>query len=720
MANAFQQAASRRKLIYFGVIAILFAVTIFVRGVVALPLSGLKESVGQYTIRSQAHELELTEYEALDQSEETQREAELTGSAVRLLLTGSRGFAICVLWMSAHEKQTKHEWNELELTVKSITTLQPHFVTPWLFQSWNLTYNVSVEMDRLNDMYFYISRGINLLAEGEAINRYNPDMRYAIAFYYQNKFTVSDKVTTLRSLLELSCMPGEDRNPDSLLTAGKLDLAKFKVFCEKYPQFVRRMRESAIRVGKKQEGGRQVDQIMHLAETPQEVVQFLRDNQKIPSRYSKDDPRRLETRIKQFPVVPPLSGNRDDRVKPNEDWGDGQATALLAARAWFKYANEAIPPPNPVPGPTQFDYRDPERKRRIPRQPMLIIFRQGPPRAQSYIADQLAKDGWFDSDSWVVDEGLSAGDKRWFPEAVEIKPSGYAKEAWMEAHTMWSNHGRDNGLNLTVEQLERYRDIASLYAQRRHFNVPSSNMQTDVPQPRPDEWEDPKLKQSIEANSALSFYYRNRQVTNYEAFLNQAEAEMDSLTVRARKLSYQADRYQRNGDRKTAIGIYEQVLGSQTEIANIREAKPDDNRLIWARVLWKFKKFAETDKAHEDTYDLQLRYLRLVQVSDEPKFKQITMGLFTLMRTASPLGDYAPYRIAATQWLLSDKFLPGLSQGVAPFWPPGPFDGINPETNTPWVPPMTKNRAMLNAGLISQPATSQAPASATEVPVRKQ
>ena len=39
-------------------------------------------------------------------------------------------------------------------------------------------------------MYFYIARGIELLAEGERRNQRSPDMRYQIAFYYQNKFGV--------------------------------------------------------------------------------------------------------------------------------------------------------------------------------------------------------------------------------------------------------------------------------------------------------------------------------------------------------------------------------------------------------------------------------------------------------------------------------------------------------------------------------------------------
>src|SRR5262249_29206561 len=146
-----------------------------------------------------------------------QGQANVLGSTIQVSLTGSRGFAICFLWMSAIEKQKKHEWNDLKLLVNVITKLQPHFLTPWLFQSWNLAYNVSVESERVSDRYFYVSEGISLLAEGERINRAravdpsgqinevgNPDMRFWLGFYYMNKFGLSDENNYMRSLLQLS------------------------------------------------------------------------------------------------------------------------------------------------------------------------------------------------------------------------------------------------------------------------------------------------------------------------------------------------------------------------------------------------------------------------------------------------------------------------------------------------------------------------------------
>jgi hypothetical protein len=90
------------------------------------------------------------------------------------------------------DKQKRNDFHEMETLVRFITRLQPHFITPWIFQSWNITYNVSVEMQGSGDMYHYIARGIDLLAEGERRNSRtfqdrkigSPDMRYQIAFYY--------------------------------------------------------------------------------------------------------------------------------------------------------------------------------------------------------------------------------------------------------------------------------------------------------------------------------------------------------------------------------------------------------------------------------------------------------------------------------------------------------------------------------------------------------
>ena len=87
---------------------------------------------------------------------------------------------------------------------------------------------------------------------------------------------------------------------------------------------------------------------------------------------------------------------------------------------------------------------------------MMILFRQGAARTQSYLAERLQAEGWFDETGWTVDERMTGRD-RWFPEKSVIIGSGtkWSKVAWERAYDMWYQHGRSNGLLLTPEQVEK-------------------------------------------------------------------------------------------------------------------------------------------------------------------------------------------------------------------------------------------------------------------------
>ncbi len=87
------------------------------------------------------------------------------------LLGGVRGVAANVLWTRAIELQKLHEWDKLEQTVNMITKLQPHFLSVWTFQSWNLAYNVSVEWDDPADKYEWIKKGIKFVKDGVEKNQ---------------------------------------------------------------------------------------------------------------------------------------------------------------------------------------------------------------------------------------------------------------------------------------------------------------------------------------------------------------------------------------------------------------------------------------------------------------------------------------------------------------------------------------------------------------------
>src|SRR5262245_3075719 len=98
MASPFQQQSVRRKLVYTGLILVLFSVTAFGwRGMEfrnAVPPA--------WTVAGQAN--------ALGIRQRSHGDVELSGSAIRLGLTGSRGLVVCYLWNRAMDKQKKHEW----------------------------------------------------------------------------------------------------------------------------------------------------------------------------------------------------------------------------------------------------------------------------------------------------------------------------------------------------------------------------------------------------------------------------------------------------------------------------------------------------------------------------------------------------------------------------------------------------------------------------------
>jgi hypothetical protein len=571
MASPLQQQSVRRKLVYTGLILVLFAVTTFLwRG---LEIPGITPA--PWTVTGQANAIGIREH--------SQGEVELSGSAIRLLLTGSRGFAVCVLWSTAIEKQKKHEWNELELLVRSLTKLQPHFITPWLFQSWNLAYNVSVESDMIKDKYFYISRGVELLGEGERQNRGHPDLRYSIGFYLQHKIGLSDEKNTHRCLFRMSSIPPSQRDPNRLrppAPAGSrptVDLAQFEDFCRKNPMLVRRLRQDLR------------------CDSPDQVVDFLEMNRNIPGRYlevaatgAEEPPVRLKPGGEQFPLLPPRRAEALDasELTDQDDLADSDDNYAVA-RAWYNYSLEALPPPDPIPA---FDIAPFDRtKFRKPRYMAIHIFRGYAPRAQTFVADTYETEGWFDREGWLI--------RGWFPDdrfagtGTESRVGDgkeWSRDAWDKAYRMWRHHGIINGLWMSPEQLKDLEDKAQLYRQK----VVS---ESGGGRPAPVDPNDKELFASYKAYDMLYWYASNRHMTNFAHFYAKSAVEALEETVAARKAFYNAERLRLEGQFEQSLAAYRQALKT------------------WRDILKKHKEFAEDSNVQEDSYEFVLTYLKLLQ-----------------------------------------------------------------------------------------------------------
>jgi hypothetical protein len=673
-----QQQSFFRKLFYFGLILVLFTVMTFSSRFAqviaqAKPFKGA-ENLPFLTVTGKARSLQLNESE--------QGEADLGGSTIRLALSGARGFAITFVWLMAIDNQKKHEWNQVDLLVNAITKLQPHFLTPWLFQSWNLAYNVSVESDRVADKYYYISRGIELLAQGERVNRGhgmdengqefevgNPDMRYWIGFYYQNKFGVSDEQHTLRCLLQLSCINPDKRRPETFrLPNGGIDKQKFLEFLKENPMLCRRLRD-------------------HLrCREPVDVVDFLADNVKLFGRYEEGDHGwQLKTRPEsQFPVLP-IAPATEALASPYREFA-GNFDSFHCAWAWHLYAQDPLPPVEygraAGAAPQDFDHL----RYRLGRQPAPIIFRQGPPRSTSYIADRLQKEGWFDDSGWTVDEDSQSNP--WFPDQVVVVGNDrrYSSQVeWQAAHEQWAEHGKKHGF--LPSEAEQQNLIAASKLFRDTYNVQIGFRGPDLQRDQVSE----EMWLSYEAELQLFNRQLNENMTNFPHFYYEAEAESDNRTVRARRLLFQADRLRHSASPSRAIQAYEEAF--TLLVGNKAEAK--------IGLLENFQKFREDGVVQEDLVEKQYDYLGLLEIERGPKMR----NLYALTN-AIAAGAFMPNVDSVFASVLYDDANRSNNVYTLPKLFVGPMDGTDSK-DEPWVTEDNVQRVRTRRGIRSAPPASQ-------------
>ncbi len=103
-------------------------------------------------------------------------------------LGGFRGLISNMLWIRATQLQDDGKYFEMVQLADWITKLQPHFVSVWVNQAWNLSYNISVKFPDHSDRWLWVQRGIELLRDYGL--RYNPQetlIYRELAWHFQHK-----------------------------------------------------------------------------------------------------------------------------------------------------------------------------------------------------------------------------------------------------------------------------------------------------------------------------------------------------------------------------------------------------------------------------------------------------------------------------------------------------------------------------------------------------
>jgi hypothetical protein len=576
MPSTFQRQSRLRKIVYSVLILVLLTGTLLWRSLV---------------VETQAQNLRLREQDL--------GEVELTGKTVQVVSTGMRGFAVCVLWMGVIEEQKRHEWPEMKLLVDSLTTLQPHLIRPWLFQSWNLAYNVSVISDQSADQYFYVTEGMDLLARGERQNVNDPDLRFSMGHMYQNKLGQGDKRREFRALFDLSCIdlhyelnidPRTRKSRTLRSKDGKtVNVAEFKKFADQHPQLVRRIRQIKDH------------------ETAEDVVDFLESNAKVPSRFEyvrdakPEDRSELKSPTKRFPILPRDIEEKDPPRDPKPD--NPLFDNFAASRTWYVKAQEPLPPPDPAPegGMPTYD----RRQYRMPRYMRAILFRAYPAHAQTYLAKALQQEGWFDRDGWTLTDADGFPNLRTSSTepADVVGKSNWGRDAWERTHEMWKEFGKANGVYFEPKDLENLQAQARPY--REAYQI---NPDYDAPRPLPEDARAGRLGEGYQAYRQLYAYRQNRALTNFAHFYNESLVEKDPQTVMVRKHLDRAKRLQELGKFAQALEIY--IRPRTKELDKYPEPRTIE---AWKKILLDHPDFYRdpTLTVQEETFRVQLNYLRL-------------------------------------------------------------------------------------------------------------
>jgi hypothetical protein len=131
---------------------------------------------------------------------------------IRLATLGLRGIAVTMLWSKANEFKKTEDWTTFQSTLEQLARLQPYFIKVWQHQAWNLTYNVSVELDNVRDRFYYVKQGIQYLQEGIGYNRDNPTLLDDLGWFTGNKVGRADEHELYRKMYKLD----DDLNPQDI------------------------------------------------------------------------------------------------------------------------------------------------------------------------------------------------------------------------------------------------------------------------------------------------------------------------------------------------------------------------------------------------------------------------------------------------------------------------------------------------------------------------
>jgi len=124
----------------------------------------------------------------LRQSPKHQLHPNTEATAIIVMLGGFRGVIADLLWYRLAALQEQGQYLELMQLAEWITTLEPDNGDVWVYQAWNLSYNVANMMSRPTDRWRWVLSGIELLRDrGFVMNPGDAKIQRELGWVFQHK-----------------------------------------------------------------------------------------------------------------------------------------------------------------------------------------------------------------------------------------------------------------------------------------------------------------------------------------------------------------------------------------------------------------------------------------------------------------------------------------------------------------------------------------------------
>jgi hypothetical protein len=159
---------------------------------------------------------------------------------------------------------------------------------------------------------------------------------------------------------------------------------------------------------------------------------------------------------------------------------------------------------------------------------------------------------------------------------------------------MWARHGEVNHLLFSLEKEDGYKRLAEEFAKAVGIQMGAA-----IPLLPPESITKNGLEEKLKAYVILRQYQSDRQTSNFPHHYERARVESEPETVLARKLFHHAEALRLTADLGEAIAVYE---------------RPEAIKAWRDKVLLApgHKEFRRDDLIQEQTYEIELKYLELV------------------------------------------------------------------------------------------------------------